>query len=106
MRKSVLTNLATAPPSVVHRVDLLLAEIYDKITTRNQQESPLLRLPRELRDEIIKTALPLSHEAWRLYTYFPVQKALPALLSVCRRLRLETALVSFPNIAIALRDTH
>ncbi|USW50460.1 hypothetical protein Slin15195_G037790 [Septoria linicola] len=84
-RESVLANLAAAPPSVVRRVESLLAKIYDKITARNQQECSLLRLPRELRDEIIKMALPLSYEVGHPYTYFPVKKALlPALLSVCR----------------------
>ncbi|KAI5357909.1 hypothetical protein Slin14017_G119220 [Septoria linicola] len=84
-RESVLANLAAAPPSV---------------------KSSLLRLPRELRDEIIKMALPLSYEVGHPYKYFPVKKALPALLSVCRQLRVETAPVLLPNIAIAMRDIH
>ncbi|KAI5357908.1 hypothetical protein Slin14017_G119210 [Septoria linicola] len=69
----------------------------EKLTALNQQESPLLRLPRELREEIVRLALlGLS----RLNSRWAMDPPISALIGVCRQLRAETAPIYFANTVI------
>lgn len=88
-------------------------------TARNQKQSPLLRLPRELRDKIydyvigsgqisIQPLVDQCHLADRVYPHHELVPTIQlfTLSSICRQLHAETALLPFHQYSMILANTR